>query len=128
MVRHAHASRAQIQLTHGRGRLSSQMMAPGFAARDAHEELARLANGREPGSGLGMLGMRERALLIGAQSDGQRARPALARALRSNSCYAFGLRTEPHDADSHSSQVERQQRLLVLPPAPYNEGPLPPRR
>ena len=67
-VRHAHASHAQIELTHRADglRLVVTDDGAGFAARDAREELARLANGREPGSGLGMLGMRERALLIGA--------------------------------------------------------------
>ena len=68
VVRHAHASRAQIELTHRSDglRLVVTDDGAGFAARDAREELARLTNGREPGSGLGMLGMRERALLIGA--------------------------------------------------------------
>ena len=58
VVRHAHASRAQIELTHRADglRLIVTDDGAGFEARDAHEEIARLADGREPGSGLGMLG------------------------------------------------------------------------
>jgi signal transduction histidine kinase len=68
VVRHAHASRAQIELTHRPDglRLVVTDDGAGFETRDAREDIARLVSGRESGSGLGMLGMRERALLIGA--------------------------------------------------------------
>lgn len=69
VVRHAHASKAQIELTHRPDGLSLVVTddGDGFAAHAVREDLARLANTREPGSGLGLLGMRERALLIGAR-------------------------------------------------------------
>ena len=68
VVRHAHATRAHIELIHRSDglRLVVTDDGAGFEARDARENIARLRAGQETGSGLGMLGMRERALLIGA--------------------------------------------------------------
>jgi signal transduction histidine kinase len=71
VVRHAHASRAQIELTHRADglRLVVKDDGVGFTAPDpltggAASLLAEVD--QETGTGLGMLGMRERALLIGA--------------------------------------------------------------
>lgn len=68
VVRHARASRAQIELTHRLDglRLVVTDDGVGFEAHEARDGIAHLVSGRESGSGLGMLGMRERALLIGA--------------------------------------------------------------
>jgi signal transduction histidine kinase len=70
VARHAHASRAQIELTHRPDglRLVVTDDGAGFNASDSltGASPAPPGHGREPGSGLGMLGMRERALLIGA--------------------------------------------------------------
>jgi signal transduction histidine kinase len=70
-ARHAHASRAQIELTHRPDglRLVVTDDGAGFTVSDSLTDVspAPRGNGREPGSGLGMLGMRERALLIGAR-------------------------------------------------------------
>ncbi len=68
VVRHAHASQAQIELIHRPEGLRIVVTddGVGFEARDAREDIARLSGKGESGSGLGMMGMRERALLIGA--------------------------------------------------------------
>jgi signal transduction histidine kinase len=69
VVRHAHASKALVELTHRPDglRLVVTDDGVGFAAEDARKQQARVAKGKVAGSGLGMLGMRERALLIGAR-------------------------------------------------------------
>lgn len=69
VTRHAHASHAHVELTHRTDglRLVVTDDGVGLDGLDLREGVARQASTREQGTGLGMLGMRERALLIDAR-------------------------------------------------------------
>lgn len=69
VVRHAHATRATLELSHRPEGLCLVVTddGDGFAPDDLRKDMAKTKDNQESGSGLGMLGMRERALLIGAQ-------------------------------------------------------------
>lgn len=101
VVRHARAMHAQIELTHRADglRLVVTDDGKGFDANEARGDLARLANGRESGSGLGMLGMRERALLIGAHLTVESA-PGSGSRVTLDAPALYGATSRPRGANS----------------------------
>ncbi|HEX9039244.1 MAG TPA: sensor histidine kinase [Ktedonobacterales bacterium] len=97
VTRHAQATHARIELTHRADglRLVVTDDGVGFEAGEPRDGGSRAEDGREAGAGLGMLGMRERALLIGARLTVESA-PGSGSRVTLDAPGAHGVSSRPH--------------------------------